>query len=316
MPEGGSSIITDTDGYQAIIQDLLDLLVLQPAAFHARLTWANLPSLRLLRAKEASARVGFMRLPPDQVFVTFPTRQDSVLHYGGMTLRFGDLMFHGRGEHRHQRTTTACEWASIATTPAALTNFGRTLFGRKLAAPEVGQIVRPRRADGRRLERAHARVCHVVEKNLDSISNREVVRALEQDLIWALTTCLANGTVPKDQHGSQHRLDILSAFETLLAAEPHTLLSTREICSSLNISEATLRANCSLALGMSPGRYQRLRRLKRVRAQLLRTRSSARTAIEELIVRYGFSNLHTFVTEYWRFYGEMPPIPALDPAGK
>lgn len=308
MPKGGSSVVTDADGYQSIIQDILDLLALQPRAFHARLTWAELPNLQLLRAKEASARLGFMRLPPDQVFVTFPTRQDSALLYGGLILRFGDLMFHALGEHRHQRTAAACEWASIATTPATLAAFGRTLFEQTLVPPKVGQIVRPRRADGRRLERLHARACHVIERNLDSISNREVVRALEQDLMWALVSCLAGGEV---QEGREQNADVLPAFEALLATEPHGLLRTRDICARLGISEATLRAKCSLALGMSPGRYQRLRRLKLLRAELLRSRSSSRGTIEEIVVRYGFSNFHRFVTEYWRYYGEMPPISPL-----
>jgi hypothetical protein len=114
MPEGGSSISTDADGYQAVIQDTLDLLVLEPRAFQARLTWADLPNLQLLRAKEASARVGFMRLPWDQMFVTFPTQRDSTLLYTHAVLEFGDLMLRSRGEHLHQRTTAACEWASIA----------------------------------------------------------------------------------------------------------------------------------------------------------------------------------------------------------
>ncbi len=316
MPEGGSSIFTDADGYQAAILDILDLLVLQPRAFHARLTWVDLPNLQLLRAKEASARVGFLHLPSDQVFVTFATGPNSILRYNGIPLQFGDLMLHSRGESLHQRTTAACEWASIAIPPAALSKFGRTLAGRTLTAPAVGQVVRPRRADGRRLERLHRRVCNVVERKLDSLSNREVVRALELDLIEALINCLAYGTVQQDRHTAQKRPDVLRAFEALLAKGPSRLLRTREICTSLGISEATLRARCSLALGLSPSQYQRLRRLKLLRTELLQSGSSSESTIEEKVVRYGFSGLHRFVTEYWRVYGEMPPIHPLAPADR
>lgn len=316
MPEGGSSIFTDADGYQAVIQDILDLLVLQPRAFHARLTWVDLPNLQLLRAREASARVGFLRLPSDQVFATFATAPNSTLHYNDIALQFGDLMLHSRGEFLHQRTTAACEWASIAITPAALSKFGRTLAGRTLTAPAAGQFVRPRRADGRRFERLHRRVCNVVERKLDNLSNREVVRALEQDLIEALINCLAFGTGRQDHHPSQTKPDVPRAFEALLAKEPCRLLRTQEICNSLGISEATLRAKCSLALGMSPGQYQRLRRLKLLRAELLQARSSSESAIEDMVVRYGFSGLHRFVTEYWRIYGEMPPIHPVAPADR
>ena len=36
MPEGGSSIYTDADGYQAHVKDILDLLALQARDFHAQ----------------------------------------------------------------------------------------------------------------------------------------------------------------------------------------------------------------------------------------------------------------------------------------
>ena len=250
MPEGGSSIFTDADGYQAHMQDILDLVVLQPREFHARLTWADLPNLRLLRAREGSARVGFMTLPADRVFVTFPARSDSALLYGSVGLQFGDLMLHSRGERLHQRTTAACEWASISIAPAALSAFGRSLSERHLVAPAAMEVVRPCRADGRRLERLHARICRVVERNLASLSNREVVRGLEQDLISALISCLAYGKVQKDRSRSDHRITVLSVFEDLLAIQPHKLLRSREVCGALGISEATLRAACMRTLGM------------------------------------------------------------------
>ena len=208
MPEGGSSIFTDADGYQAHMQDILDLVVLQPREFHARLTWADLPNLRLLRAREGSARVGFMTLPADRVFVTFPARSDSALLYGSVGLQFGDLMLHSRGERLHQRTTAACEWASISIAPDALSAFGRSLSERHLVAPAAMEVVRPCRADGRRLERLHARICRVVERNLASLSNREVVRGLEQDLISALISCLAYGKVQKDRSRSDNHSSI------------------------------------------------------------------------------------------------------------
>jgi len=314
MPEGGSSIFTDADGYQATMQDILDMLVLQPHGFHARLTWADLPNLQVLRAREASARVGLMTLPPDQIFVTFPTRRGSALLYDGDALEFGDIMLHSRGERLHQRTTAACEWASVAITPAALLAFGRTLTGKSLVAPAVGQLMRPRRADSQRLERLHARVCRLVERNLERISHREVVRALEHDLINTLISCLADGKIVRNGQRSEQRPDPLLAFQAMLAKKPQTVLRTREICNSLGISESAFNAKCSLVLGLSPGRYQRLRRLKLVRAELLRSKSASEATVQETVFRYGFTSFHRFVTEYWRVYGEMPPMRPLDPA--
>jgi AraC-like DNA-binding protein len=309
MPEGGSSIYMDADGYQEHVRDILDLLVLQPRDFHAQLTWADLRNMQLLRAKEASPRVGYLTLPPDRVFVTFPTGQNSTLSYGDVTLRFGDLMFHSRGERRHQRTTAACEWASIAVTPDALSSVSRTLSGHVLTAPTVGKVVRPHRTDCRRLERLHSQVCQVVERNLNSIANREVARALEHDLIWALISCLANGKVQHESAEPVLRRDVLPSLEALLTSQPYRLLKMREICGILGVSEATLRAKCSSALGLPPGQYQRLRRLKLVRSELLKRKPSTVEGIDEIIARCGFPNLHRFVAEYWGCYREMPPLP-------
>ena len=76
MPVSGSSVFTDADGYQASLVDMLDLLVLQPPDFRARLTWVELPVLHLLRAQESSSRIAYMTLRPERVFVIFPTRQE------------------------------------------------------------------------------------------------------------------------------------------------------------------------------------------------------------------------------------------------
>ena len=67
-------------------------------------------------------------------------------------------------------------------------------------------------------------------------------------------------------------------------------------------------------IGISAGQYQRLRRLKLIRAELVRAKYPSKERVEDMVTRYGFSHLHRFITEYWRLYGEMPPIRPLDRA--
>src|SRR6516164_5115643 len=100
LSAAGSSIFTDADGYQASLRDMLDLLVLNPQSFHAHLTWVELPHVRLLRAQESSARVGYFRLPPGEVFVFFTTQQGASLVHGGLELQFGDLTWHRHNSHQ------------------------------------------------------------------------------------------------------------------------------------------------------------------------------------------------------------------------
>src|SRR4051794_37397434 len=99
MPASGSSIFTDADGYQANLQDILDLLPLCPRNFHARLTWIELSTLNLLRAEEASSRLAYVKLPADRIFFVFPLDADSSLVCSGTELEFGGIMLHAPGEH-------------------------------------------------------------------------------------------------------------------------------------------------------------------------------------------------------------------------
>ena len=110
MPAIGSSMFSNADGYQASLANMLDLTVLVPHGFRARLAWIELPNLHLLRAEESSPRVAYVTLAKDLVFVTFPTQERHSLIYGGSEMRFGEVAFHSRGEHVHQRTTTASGW--------------------------------------------------------------------------------------------------------------------------------------------------------------------------------------------------------------
>jgi AraC-like DNA-binding protein len=308
MPASGSSLFSDADGYGASLQDMLDLLVLRPRDFHARLTWVELPSLRLLRAQEASARIAYVTLAPELMFVTFLTKRGAPLISGGIDLQFGELMVHSCGDRLHQRTTAACEWGSICLTPASLATFGRVIADKTLLPPKVRQVLRPIPSHRQQLLRLHAQAGRIAETNLNSMGNKEIVRALEQDMICALITCLTTAKWQDICPIDDERSRLLVRLETLLAEQPFRLWRIADIARAIGVSEHILGVSCSRHLGMSLYRYQRLRRLTLMRAELLDTRR-APTNNTELIGRYGFTSLHRFVTEYWDEFGEMPPIP-------
>jgi len=308
MPASGSSIFTDADGYQASLRDLLDLLVHRPRAFHARLTWVELLHLHLLHAEEAASRLAYVTLPQERVCVVFPARRDSLLITGGTELPFGAIMFHNPGSRFHQRTTAACHWGCISLSAESLRYFSRTIAGWELAPPSASQVLRPRSTALQRLLRLHATARRIAETSQRRITNAEVVRAVEQDLIWALITCLT--TAEKETGTPQAGISI--QLEALLESHPYRPLLTKDVCDALGIPEQTLRAICARVLGMSPSRYQRLRRLKLVRIELKR----ATVDVARVMKRYGFPSLHRFVAEYWDAYGEVPPIPARDESGR
>ncbi|MFL5281377.1 MAG: helix-turn-helix domain-containing protein [Rhodopila sp.] len=307
MPASGSSAFTDADGYQANLRDMLDVLVLQPRAFHARVTWLELPLLNLLRIQETSQRIAYVRLPPELAFITFPIDGDAPLICNGIELHFGDIMFHSRGDRFHQRTIGACRWGTLSLTPTSLSAWAMTIIGEGVAPPIIRQALRPTPSDHRLLLRLHSDAARLAEHAPVRISHTEVVRALEQDLLLALLNCFTIDQAIPGVPATAQDADKMAQFEDMLAAQPYRLLRSDEIRDALDISDHAFRTSCARVLGMSPGRYQRLRRLKRVRADLLRLKTAD---VAGVIAQYGFPDMHRFAVEYWQTYGEMPPIPA------
>jgi AraC-like DNA-binding protein len=300
MPAGGSSIFTDAIGYQDSLRDLVGLLVEQQQPFHARLTWVNLPQLRLLRARESSPRVAFLTLPQASVSVSFVIDHGSTLVCDGIKLQFGDILWHGRGDRLHQRTAGPARWGAILLSPATLVASGVAVTGRILAPPLIRRVMRPRPVDLRLLTRLHAQIGRIAETAPDRIGHKEVVRAVEQDLLLALLNCLAGG----DRGEVRQQPGLLVRLEALLMAQ-RRLLRTHEISEALGVSPRLIQAACNRVLGMSPRRYQRLRRLTLTLADL--TRAEADSAIA-IVRHHGFADVRGFAAEHLFFYGTPPPF--------
>ncbi len=312
MPASGSSIFTDAEGYQSSLLDLFDLVVPEPRAFHARLTWLNLPSLLMLRAQERAARVAVVRPPADQVLVVFPTRLDSLLVIDGVELRFGAAMVHALNEISYQRTTGACEWGSISLTPASLRAYGRAITGRELAPPTIGQPLRLVLKSRQMLLRLHRQAARLAETHLPRVIHPEVARGLDQELVGALVSAIAGARTLTEQRVTRGDASLVRRYGAMLDAHPQGLLRIKDVCSTLAISQHRLRAACAEILGIPPDRYQRLRRLRRVRTELMRAGASSVDG-RELLARYGFTTIYRFVSEYWSAYGEMPARPTRTP---
>jgi AraC-like DNA-binding protein len=305
MLGSGSSIFTDADEYQAHLSLPMDLLVVQPGRFRARLTWVGLPQVHLLHAREALSRVAYVSLPPDPVFVTFPTDQASRLICDGVSLQWGDIMFHSPGERFHQRIAAPSAWGSIALTLPTLLAYSRILNGSDLAIPSRGQVLRLPLADRRQLLQVHGQAARVAERDLNRLAHPEVARSLEQDLIVALVTSLVSGEPHSSSAVSSRCAASLVQFEEALAASPNAAPQVSEICDAMGISQRALRACCLQVLGMSAAHYLCLRRLRQAWKALLKA-DTASEAVRDVINRYGFADFRQFATAYRRAFGENP----------
>jgi AraC-like DNA-binding protein len=109
----------------------------------------------------------------------------------------------------------------------------------------------------RNLLSLHRAASRAAESKSGLLINPAAAHGLEQQLIDALVECLS-ARPPEVETSTQRRhRDLLARFEDVLSAEP--ALGIRKICAVLGTSASTLH-ECTLErLGMSPGRYRRLR---------------------------------------------------------
>ena len=257
MPGGGTSLFTDPAEYEKSIAFMRHILPIGGGQFRARCTWIELPHIRLFRVSETVERIGCLALPPNRLHLMFPTWSGRPLLHGGMELRRGEFVLHAPGQLFYQRVPSDGRWGSISITPRSLGHYAEILTGAPMEPPAFAALFRPPAGDRERLLRLHAQACRITETRLTNIGHPEVSRALEQDLIWSLVTCLGSGSVSVPCVHRKATDAILRFEETLAAADAS--VTVRDLCRSIQVPERRLRAAFMTVLGLGPGSYLRLR---------------------------------------------------------
>jgi AraC-like DNA-binding protein len=307
MPGSGTRTFLDPDRYEeGLRQAQIELVITPRSEFKARLTWAELHHLHVMRCDEELARIAYMSLTPQLVFVTFPTGSGPLPKWRGMELQAGEIMFHSLGERLHQWTPGPSIWSTIAIDPIQLEEYGRIFAGKSISLPTEGLVLRPSRRDAARLRRLHTRVCRLAETKSKILTHPEVARAIEQCLIEALITSLTSGKVRDDGTAKRRHAGIMIRFEEVLAQHPNRLLQIQELSELIDVTDQTLRLCCSEFLGISPSRYVLLRRLKQVHVAL-READPGTANLAELARACGFTEFGGFARAYEAVFGEGPP---------
>jgi AraC-like DNA-binding protein len=312
MAENGTATFSSPDDYQAGIRGAtskranINFIVTRGGDFRARLTWLNLHSLRVLRGSENLPGIAYVTLPPERVVVLFPTSTVPLI-WGGRELRFGDIVFHSRGERTHQWTSGQGRWGLISLPPDQLAACGLALTGRKITAPPFRRVLRPPGSAASLLLRLHAKVCRLAETRHELITNPEVTRALEQELLHALVNCLTADEADSRSETLRHHAGIMARFEEALAVHAGGHLNISALCAELGVPERTLRVCCVEFLGMSPARYVLLRRLNKARAALRRA-DPATASVAGIARSCQFSEPGRFAVIYRTVFGELPSV--------
>jgi AraC-like DNA-binding protein len=302
----GTATFTDPEDFRMNVPGAsIDLVLTGRCDFKTRLTWVHVRGLRIVRCEENAPRIAFIALEPGWVFVSFPTRHNPSPIWNGIEMRPGEIVWHGRGDHIHQRTSGPGRWALMSLASRDLAEFSQALIHTKLTPSPTGKILRPPSKIVAELLRLHAQACRLAETKSDMIAHREVARAIEHDLLYALVNCLEADDAHHDVNPRRRHAEVMARFEKVLASPEDIQRSMPEIATATRVSERTLRKCCEAFLGMSPGRYARLRRLNLARAALRRAVPTT-ASVGAIARQYEFTELGRFAVAYRTIFGETP----------
>jgi AraC-like DNA-binding protein len=131
---------------------------------------------------------------------------------------------------------------------------------------------------------------------------RSSLLAVAQEMVSAANDA---ETVVKRRSPTVSTRVVLGA-EAYLNAHVDRPIYTDELCRVLGVSPATLGEAFHSALGISPHRYLKLRRLNMVRAALLRQERASQLLVKSVALAHGFWHLGQFSRDYRDHFGEAP----------
>jgi AraC-like DNA-binding protein len=256
-----------------------------------------------------------MTLAPESVVALFPKRNKPPPIWQGVAMLPGLISLHTGGENVFQHTSGESHWGFISVAPEFLAEQSRAILGEELALASVPKFIRPPRQALVELMRLDRRTYRLAETKPDVIAHREVVRALEHELIYVLVKCLTGDEAHRDGGARRRHLGVMAHFEEALASHETTSHFIPEFAAAIGTPERLLRKCCRDFLGMGPGRYVRLRRLHLARSALRRA-DPAVARVGTIAKQYGFSELGRFAVAYRMTFGEPPSVTLHDSGSK
>jgi AraC-like DNA-binding protein len=312
---------SDPDEYRKALHPAeLQLVVTGRGRFEAELTQIKLGSLWMQRGHFSLPAVAHSRIPKDRrmFFLQFDSHQMPILH-SGIEVAPSEIICYPLGSEHHYRTSASYHCGGMSLAQDDFAAYEGALVGQQQLAPSTMRVVRPQPALMSRLLTVHKAITDLAATAPDILLHPEVGKAIEQELVRAMVTCLADPETEVTNRPKWQRLSVMSRFERMLEAHSNEPLYMADICAGISVGERTLRLHCQGQLGMSPQRYLRLRRMNLARRALTQADPAVKT-VTEVANDYGFAELGRFAVAYRQLFGESPVAtlrrpPDLSPIG-
>ena len=252
-----TAVFGEPEALQAALSEdgVSTLTITGEGRFRARLTQVALPAAALLAVEEELPRSAFVVVPDDTIIVALPIGRGPWPMWAGIEMDASQILTLGPGEGLYVRMRGFCRWGTIRLAAKQFLTYSCAINGEHTAFPGFARW-RPPRAALRHLLSLHRAAIRAAEIRSRALVDVAAAHGLEQQVIHGLIECL-NGVPDQETAAGRRYRDILARFEAVLSTERPPRVS--EICVTLGVSAATLRACCQKHLGMNPDRYRCLR---------------------------------------------------------
>ena len=307
MTGSTSSFVTDPIEFAKAVHDACrcTLVTTDTGPFRAGLTRIDLRHIWLLGLEEWLARIMFIRPPPDCVLLLLPLKYPDSQQIAGYSRLPGELITVRAIGGFHWVSAGPCRSAVICCSESYLHRIARRTLGSDLILPEGLAYWRPRPESLRSLTTLCAAAIRMTAGKIRLPTDPQAAHGLEQELIGAVTECLAGPPLQHPMRSQQARIDAMARFEDVLLARPQALPPLAELSVLIGLKPRTMRTYCQLHLGVGPNRYLRLLQLQRVHRELGGDRPTA-ASVTELVQRHGVRQPGRFARSYREYFGELP----------
>jgi len=281
----------------------VNISVLTPGDFNAKITRAYLPSLLIMRVSESHPRILHSVVGSDRAIFSFQTERGPGIFRNGVELPPNGIARLARHQSYFQRSLGPVRWTNMSLPVEEL----HTAASCDLTPPQVEAIATPAPTAMAKLQRLNAAAGSLAESAPEVIDIPEAARGLEQALVEALVTCLGTADRFEDKAAQRRHHAIMRRFHAVLEAEPDRPLYVLEMAEAVGVSVRTLSACCHEHLGVGPKKYLLLRRMGLARQALYAAHPDA-TTVTDVATQYGFWQLGRFACEYRLLFGESPSL--------
>src|SRR5262245_43038536 len=157
-------------------------------------------------------------------------RKQGPIHVNGVEVSPGEIVVHRRDDAFHLRTSGSFRFAVMSLTHAELAVAGEAIAGHELTAPSDTCIIRPDPVSMCRLMDLHQAAGQLAKSAPGTLAVAANAKALEQDLVHAMVTCLTGHPQIETRYCSGQHSRIIARFDDFLAARRYEPVYVPEIC--------------------------------------------------------------------------------------